>query len=172
MKFAVKLFVFAAFFAMPVLFAAENGVSIMDYENAALAGDAKAQYNLAFCYLKGADVTQSDTEAFKWFMKSAEQGYPHAECMVALCYTYGKGVKLDEKKALEYFKKAAAKDIAEAYFNIGWFNERGKAGLAKDEDEAKKWYKKAADKEHGAAKDALTRLQQAKDQQNNREMPY
>ena len=161
MKFAVKSFFFVMCFSSMALYGAAS-----DYEDAAAEGDSKAQYNLGLCYLNGDGIIQNDKNAFEWFKKAADHGYPHAECMVGLCYAFGKGVNQNDKKALEYFKKAANKDIAEAYYNLGWFNENGKGGLPADVEEAKKWYQKAADKEHGLAKEALNRLNKPKEQQN------
>ena len=134
---------------------------------AARNGDTQSQLKVADQYFFGKNSRKSNLViAAYWFKKAADHGYPHAECMVGLCYAFGKGVNQNDQKALEYFKKAANKDIAEAYYNLGWFNENGKGGLPADVEEAKKWYQKAADKEHGLAKEALNRLNKPKEQQN------
>ena len=42
-------------------------------------GDMMAQYTLAFMYETGRGRTQSDSEAKKWYRKSAEQGHMGAK---------------------------------------------------------------------------------------------
>lgn len=167
MKFAAKALLMAVCFCTFSLFAEnDNNESISDLKKRATGEnpDSRAQYKYAFYFLEGRGVTRNEKEAFSWFMKSAENGYAHAQCMVGLCYAFGKGVNQDDKKALEYFMKAAEKDVAEAYYNIGYFYEKGRGGKKENEEEAKRWYQKAAGKDHAAAKDALSRLTQAKEQ--------
>ena len=38
-------------------------------------GDARAQKNLGYCYEKGIGTSKNEQEAFRWYMKSAEQEY-------------------------------------------------------------------------------------------------
>ncbi|OAD19020.1 TPR repeat protein, partial [Candidatus Thiomargarita nelsonii] len=53
--------------------------------------DAEAQYNLGMMYYSGDGVTQSHTEAIKWFRKAAEQNYGNAYGMWGwLLITQGK----------------------------------------------------------------------------------
>ena len=42
-------------------------------------GDMMAQYTLAYMYETGRGATQSDSEACKWYRKSAEQGHMGAK---------------------------------------------------------------------------------------------
>ena len=52
---------------------------------AAEQGDAKAQYELGWCYSTGEDgITKSDAEAVKWYRKAAEQGHAVAQFKLGL----------------------------------------------------------------------------------------
>jgi hypothetical protein len=73
----------------------------------AKAGDAQAQMALAQMYDKGNGVEQSDAEAFKWWLKAAEQGTPIAQHNVGVAYLSGVGVAQDKDKALRWLTKAA-----------------------------------------------------------------
>ena len=44
--------------------------------------DAKAQYELGVMYSQGEVVKNDDLEAFKWYKKSAEQGFAEAQYIV------------------------------------------------------------------------------------------
>ena len=44
------------------------------------------------CYENGIGVERDEVEAFKWYMKSAEQGYTIAKKNVIRCYENGIGV--------------------------------------------------------------------------------
>ena len=60
-------------------------------------------------------------------------------------------------KALECFKKAADQGNARAQYNLGCSYEYGE-GVSKDINEAKNWYKKAADQGFEEAINALKRF--------------
>ena len=78
------------------------------YEKAAAKGDATTQ-NIAGCchHEKG-----RYDEAFKWFTKSAAQGFVDAERNLGFLYERGRGVKKDISKAIEWYAKAAEKGYA------------------------------------------------------------
>ena len=49
----------------------------------AQAGDANAQYELALAYYDGIGIIQSKTEAFSWFLASANNGFSDAiRCLI------------------------------------------------------------------------------------------
>jgi TPR repeat protein len=59
-------------------------------------GDAEAQCMLASAYRQGLlGLTQSDTEAFKWYERSANQGYLDAMELLSIIYITGEGVTKD-----------------------------------------------------------------------------
>ena len=47
------------------------------------------------------------TEAFKWYMKAAEQGDAGAQRSVGSCYYFGFGVAKDEDAGRLWYEKAA-----------------------------------------------------------------
>jgi uncharacterized protein len=84
---------------------------------------------------------QNPTKAFKWYMRSAKQNNPKAQCQVARMYKYGYGIKINYHEAFRWYTKAAEQNYNAAYYGIGYFYERGYA-VKKDYAEALKWYKK------------------------------
>ncbi len=59
-------------------------------------GDAQAQCILGSAYRQGlSGFNQDDSVAFKWFEKSANQGYLDAMELLSICYLQGRGVTQD-----------------------------------------------------------------------------
>ena len=56
-------------------------------------------------------------EAFKWFMKAANQGDIYAEYNLGICYENGNGVKRNVPEAVKWFTKAAEKGHPKAAEN-------------------------------------------------------
>ncbi len=86
---------------------------LVDWEQAfkfylplAKAGDAKAQFNVAYCYDRGAFMDQDNIQAFEWYMKSVAQRDPRAHYNLSLMYERGDFVIQDVKKAKELFNRA------------------------------------------------------------------
>src|SRR5258708_31986791 len=75
--------------------------------NAAVMGDAAAQFNLGLMYEKGIEVDKDYKEAARWYRKAADQGYAKAQTNLAGCYKRGRGVEKNLTKALEWYLKAA-----------------------------------------------------------------
>lgn len=123
---------------------------------AAEKGHKKAQYRLGRCYDKGHGVEENETQAFKWYSKSAAQEYAKAQYAVGKCYKDGKGVEKDRKKAVGYFAKAAKQDNADGQFALGKSYLKGK-GIAADEKKAKSWLKKAVTNPKGG-EDILAKI--------------
>src|SRR5215213_9417025 len=48
----------------------------IQYLKSAQKGDSEAQCNLGECYYYGRDVSQDYVKAFKWYLKSANNGFP------------------------------------------------------------------------------------------------
>lgn len=81
------------------------------------SGDPRAQYNLGRMYLWGMDqlgIPQSDPQAYKWFLKSAEQGYAPAQFEVGVSLNTGRGIQRDSQAAKAWFSKAAKQGFAGA----------------------------------------------------------
>lgn len=78
----------------------------------------KAQYCLGKYYYDS-NVSNSLSEAFKYFKLSANQGFASAQNHVALYYHRGWIVQKDNVKALEYYELSAAQKNAEALCTVG-----------------------------------------------------
>jgi len=78
----------------------------------AQAGNPRAQYNLARMYLWGMPnlgISQSDTKAYEWFKKAADQGYAPAEYEVGMSLTKGRGVAMNPGLGRAWIQKANVK---------------------------------------------------------------
>lgn len=114
------------------------------YELRKVSNDAKAQYLLAIMYQNGDGVKQSDSEALKWYTKSAQQGYYKAQYNLAYSYRFGEGAKKDFNKAFKWFLKAAEQghDLSQYYVARMYYSGEGvKNNLIK----SREWHERAAD---------------------------
>ena len=82
------------------------GAFVFDLD-AADTGDAAAQCQLARAYRTGDGVTQSASEAARWFRKAADQGHPEAQFNLGVCYAKGFGVEQDLACAADWLQAAA-----------------------------------------------------------------
>ena len=126
-------------------------------------------------YAKGEGVPENDAEAVKWFRKAAEQGDADAQYNLGVMYANGEGVLKDEAEAVpgwlpsrcirlvsvaipdegltdaelenliaEMERSGPRQGHASAQFNLGVMHAAGE-GVLKDEAEAVRWYRLAAD---------------------------
>ena len=115
-------------------------------------GCLEAQIDLAELYLYENDDVKRDPElAFYWYDRAAKQGDKESLTTVGRMYSLGEGVKQNAIKATEILVKRAEDDDELAEFYLGEMYDQG-LGVRKNIDEAKKWYKKAADHGHAEAK--------------------
>ena len=139
------------------------------YRKAADQGVAKAQVKLGDCYLFGKGVTKDAHEAVEWYRKAAKQGFEPAQSSLGFRYENGQGVPQDFVEAYKWFsfsvaqgntnsiqwrdllaQKMTAGEIAQAQYNLGVCYANGD-GVAKDEAEAAKWYRKATEQNYAPA---------------------
>lgn len=150
------------------------------FRKAAEQGHAEAQSQLGLCYYDGMGVEEDDAEAVKWWRKAAEQDDQFALYRLGECYLDGIGVDMDWDKARECFRRAAdikdeedgvqyfasesqkMLDAILAYEKNLSAAERGDAeaqiavgkfcsGRRNSDEEAFKWYRKAAEQGHPEA---------------------
>ncbi|MGQ9661139.1 MAG: tetratricopeptide repeat protein [Kiritimatiellia bacterium] len=122
------------------------------------AGDADAQYELGCFYYEGEGVEQDYQEAFKWYMKAAEQGHNSGLCDVGFCYRNGHGVEQNYAKAIPYYEKAASQGCPTGAFWLGYAYEHGE-GVARDIEKACYWYRISMARGDRDAAAALQRMQ-------------
>lgn len=130
-----------------------DGVSALKV--AAEDGDPRAmcEYGLLF-NTPGAPVTQNPSEAFQWYLKSAEYGDDRGQFYVGLSYYEGKIVEQDHASALKWFTLSAEKGYAIAQHYLGHMHYYGN-GVPQDEREAIRWFKLSVDRECNEARIAL-----------------
>ena len=136
----------AAMAVQPVPVVIDEAAGSLALRQAALKGDANAQFIVATHYLNGDTVPMDMAKAAYWYGKAAVAGSAPAQYRVATLYERGKGVSKDMAAALQWYERAAAMGNVKAMHNaavIAAGNEAGKADYAK----AYKWFALASD--HG-----------------------
>lgn len=110
---------------------------------AAQQNDPKAQFNVGNLYDTGKGVKKDLKEAFRWYRKSAEQGYAPAQVMLGAMYALGDAVEVNFKDAMNWYLKAAKQNDAEAQRRLGYMYMNGE-GVPTDYKKARKLYEEAA----------------------------
>ena len=109
---------------------------------AAELGNAEAQCQVGFRYVaSNRGVAKDYYEAFKWYKKSADQGYAEGIYRVGVAYETGLGVQQDYKMAEKYYLSAAYKGYDHAYFMLGMLYKYN----LKNKNEAIYWFKEVVD---------------------------
>ena len=114
------------------------------YRLAAQQGLREAQYNLALMLSKGEGCDKSPVQAVQWIRRAVELGYDAAQTELARWFTEGEcGLPTNYKDAMRLAKLGASAGDADAMHHIGILLHMG-WGVAKDLDEACRWYRQAA----------------------------
>jgi TPR repeat protein len=129
------LFIFLALVVPTAVAQADIPADIAALRARAEAGDVRAQIALARAYREGAGVAQSDVQAFDWYMKAAQAGYPEAENEVA--YTYRSEKNFSE--SMKWYGLAARQGSGNAMFNLGTLYYNGD-GVPVDDVQAYAWF--------------------------------
>lgn len=145
---------------------------IEDIYNAAVAGDAAAQHELAVHYATGDHVPRDMAESVKWDKKAAEQGNADAQYALGCRYANGEGgLAKDMGAAVKFWEKAAGKDVLDACCRLGECFAEGN-GVPRDGYVAAKFFKMAADKGHSYAQYSLGAMCLLLDQPKNAAMYF
>lgn len=124
--------------------------AFLHLQNAALAGDASAQYNLSIAYGNGDGTMVNPQQALSWLQQSANQGYLAAQYDLALYYLS----QQDMINAAPWMKKAADAGSAPAQFNYAMMLMRGD-GVAADKRQGERYLQQSAAQGFPPATDAL-----------------
>ena len=137
--------VIAAICLMAVAAAQDQGTpSAEGIKQKAEAGDATAQGQYAQMLQFGQGVEKNETEALKWYQKSAEAGNDYSQANLGVLYQTGRcGVTKDFAKAAEWYRKAAEQGNAYAQFYLANLYESGN-GVEKDMKKAIELLEQAA----------------------------
>jgi hypothetical protein len=76
---------------------------LLGWQPKADSGDAEAQFNVGYYYLRSKDYAQ----AAAWYRKAADQGYVGAQVQLGQLYLYGDGVPPDPVEGVKWLRKAA-----------------------------------------------------------------
>jgi len=96
-----------------------------EFREAADAGEADSQFNVALMFEKGIGVGKDEKQAVVWYRKSALQGNAAAQYNLAVMYENGRGTAADFAKAHEWYRKASVQGDALAIGNLGMLYVRG-----------------------------------------------
>lgn len=115
---------------------------------AALGGDANAEYEIGLRYLDGRGIPQNTAEAVRWLERAANAGVVPAQFRLGGLFEKGLGVKKNLETARKLYVSAAEKGNAKAMHNLAVLYAEGIDGKP-DYKTAAIWFRKAA--EHGTA---------------------
>jgi localization factor PodJL len=115
---------------------------------AALSGDASAEYEIGIRHLEGRGVTQDIAEAVRWLERAANAGLAPAQFRLGGLYEKGQGVTKDTELARKLYTQAAEAGNAKAMHNLAVLYAEGIDGKP-DYRIAAAWFRKAAG--HGIA---------------------
>jgi TPR repeat protein len=107
------------------------------------SGDAKAQSQLAFAYLRGSGVKRSIAAAVRWSREAAAKGEPDAEYLLGSLMQSGTGLSRDPKQAFAWFQRSADAGNVKAMHNLAIAYIQGN-GTPKDPITAATWFARAA----------------------------
>jgi hypothetical protein len=110
----------------------------------AASGDAASQYTLAEYHDRGLGVPEDVNEAFRWYERSAGNGYRLAWMRLGLCHRDGHGTPADPAKALDCLHRAAQAGVPLAMGILGECSAEGQ-GVPQDAAEAARWYRRGAE---------------------------
>lgn len=116
---------------------------IATLRDAATDGDATAQFRLGLRYRDGDGVSQSYTEAARWFMAAANQGHVDAQMNLGVMYRQGVGVPKSIDDARIWLHAAAREGHAEAQKYLGEVYAQDDQGTP-DYFQAARWFSEAA----------------------------
>jgi eukaryotic-like serine/threonine-protein kinase len=116
------------------------------------------RYARGWSFEKGNGNAHDAAEAVYWYRLAAADGDPRALTNLGTLMARGQGIERPDPEAARLLWWAAATHgEATAMFNLGTMFERG-IGVAADPASARKWYERAASRNHPQARAALKRL--------------
>jgi TPR repeat protein len=104
--------------------------------------NAIAEKQLAGLYQTGTEIPQSDTEAFKWYQKSAQDDDADAQFTICKLLAEGKGTQKDESSALKWCERSAHNLNILAMLELGRMYENG-IGSKQSHGKAEQYYRYA-----------------------------
>ena len=103
----------------------------------------------------GEGVAKDQVEAVKWFRKAAEQNLAEAQYDLGLCYEREKAWRRIRLRRRNGIAKPPSRIYAKAQYNLGSLLRQRRSVAIKDQMEAVKWFRKAAEQNFAKAQYAL-----------------
>ncbi len=110
---------------------------------AAMNGDAIAEYEVGLRYAAGRGVPQDLAASFQWHARAAARGLAAAQFRVAAMYERGQGTASDIEKARNWYLRAAQQGHVKAMHNLAVLSV---GGGRNDYPLAVKWFTEAAER--------------------------
>lgn len=111
--------------------------------DAAIKGNANAQFIIAGRYLEGHGVAADPAQAAAWYEKAAEQGLAPAQYRLGTLYERGEGVARNMATALAWYERAAGGGNVKSMHNVAVIYAGAEAG-AVGYQKAARWFEAAA----------------------------
>lgn len=118
-----------------------------------------AMYYLGLCFRKGSFVEEDQKEAFKWFLKSAEQGHSNAQYLIGLAYLHYPGFYGGTESEDEFPIHFQDIEISDFDHNVPYYFAQG-IGVEPDDEKALMWFLRASEKNHAKAQYELGEMYQ------------
>jgi TPR repeat protein len=128
--------------------------ALVPVREAAAAGYAPAEADLAYAITNFGSPPQDYGEAFRWSMRAAEQGYSPAMNDVGFDYAHGLGVDRDIGQALQWYRRAVSQGDRYAQRHLGDLYRDG-LGVPQNDEVAVRWYELSAKQGYRGGETAL-----------------
>jgi localization factor PodJL len=115
---------------------------------AALAGDASAEYEIAARYAEGRGVAQNYEAAVRWFERAANRNLAPAQYRLGSLYEKGHGTRKNLDEARRLYRAAADQGNGKAMHNLAVLYAEGIDGKP-DMPSAVEWFRQAAVRDVG-----------------------
>jgi localization factor PodJL len=129
----------AASLSLPVAIGADS------LRQAAVSGDANAQFVVAGRYLEGKAVPRDEEQAAQWYARAARQGLAAAQYRLGSMYEHGRGRPKDRSEAKVWYERAAERGNVNAMHNLAVLHTESRSG-GPHYELAAKWFQKAAER--------------------------
>lgn len=126
-------------------------------QQAAQAGDLKAQHYLGYCLTQGIRFPQDVQAGLAWYERAGKAGYLPSLDHLGLVYQRAKVVPRDLARAAGYYRLAAEAGMAQAQLHLGFLCRDGQ-GVPRDVTQARKWFQRAAEQGSSGAMVEIGRL--------------
>lgn len=137
-------------------------LAFMSCQQAAQAGHAQAQVQLAEFYERGLGTQRDDAKAVQWLHRAAEQSQCRAQLLLGWRYLSGRGVEQDFRKSLMLREASAQGGCAEGQYEWAktYWSGSSLYSIEPNPMLAIPWFQKAAEQGHAGANYELSKIYQ------------